>query len=257
MICFALLAHENEHLLLQQIRNIRKYNPKKALIVLYNGGNNPDFGKAICKKENVLYCPYSKPLEQRTSGRFLYDVMKWLEITKVKYEYLVYMEYDIAFVNYGFGRLLSNQMKGYDCLVKILKKESNPMLTTWEPGQEMWRDWKRWKPFFGVDHFYRTSSPMSVFRHGIIKRILAGINTKQLEYLFQTSSIRCIGEMVYITLCKRFGGKCTTYKKSTREYLRFRPALTLKELRAAKRKPNIIFVHPVKAASLRKWVFKQ
>lgn len=256
MICFALCAHEGEWNLRNQIRNIRKYNPQNSFIVFYNGGKNPDFGKQVCREENVRYCSYSRPLTQRTSGRFFYDVMRWLEDQKIHYEYLVYMEYDIMFVNSGFRRLLDKQMKKKDVMVKMMKKETDPRKTDWDPGKAMWRDWKRWGTFFRSNHYYRTSSPVSVFRHRIVKRMLAGLNKNRLEELFRTSKIPCIGEMVFITLAKKKGAKCTLYPKRNIRFLRFRPAIMLKEVKAAKSHRDTMFIHPVKDASVRHYIYK-
>ncbi|BFT75049.1 MULTISPECIES: hypothetical protein [Paenibacillus] len=257
MICMALLAHENEQALRNQIRNIRKYNPQDVQIVFYNGGQDTNFGKKVCEDENVLYCPYSRPLKQRTSGRFFYDVMRFLEDKKIAYEYLVYLEYDIMFVNGGFREYLLSKMEGYDCLVKILRKEVDPKNASWPPARDMWKDWERWKSIFESDAFYRTSSPMSVFRHGIIKKMLGGLNKKRLEHLFDTSNIPCLGEMLYITLAKKYGGKCKIYGDNTKRFLRFRPAITRKEIKEAKSRSDVMFVHPVKDAEVRDWIFNQ
>lgn len=257
MICMALLAHEDEQALRNQIRNIRKYNPKDVSIVFYNGGPDLAFGKKVCEEEKVMYCPYSRPLKQRTSGRFFYDVMRWLEEKKVDYEYLVYMEYDIMFVNPGFREHLIEKMNGFDCFLKILRKEVDPKQASWPPAKDMWKDWDRWKTIFQSDAFYRTSSPLSVFRHGIIKKMLAGLNKKRLEHLFETSDIPCLGEMLYITLAKKVGGKCKIYGDHTKRFLRFRPAITMKEIKEAKKRPEVMFVHPVKDIRVRDWIFNQ
>lgn len=256
MICFALCAHEGEWALRNQIKNIRKYNPADSFIVFYNGGKNRDFGKRVCREEGVRYCPYSRPLTQRTSGRFFYDVMRWLEDAKINYEYLVYMEYDIMFVNRGFRSLLQRQMKGYDVLVKMAKKETDPKMVEWDPAKAMWQDWRRWGAFFKSDHFYRTSSPVSVFRHGIVKRMLSGLDKQRLETLLNTSKIPCLGEMLFITLAMKKGAKYTLYRWPNKRYLRFRPAIRLNEIKAAKRRPEVMFVHPVKDSHVRHYIFK-
>lgn len=257
MICFALLAHKDEKALQQQIRNIRKYNPKDAMIVFYNGGPDHNFGKDICKKEKVMYCPLSRPLVQRKSGRFFYDVMKWLEEAKVKYEYLVYMEYDIMFINPGFKSLLEKQMKDHDVMVKMIEQENSPREASWAPAKAMWKDWDQWKLLFQQNHFHRTSSPMSVYRYSLIRRMLAKTDKSRLERLLRSSNIHCLGEMLYITLAMKNGARCCTYPRLNKEYLRFRPELTLKEVKAAKSKSHVMFVHPVKDASVQKWIAQQ
>lgn len=256
MICFALCAHEGEWSLRNQIQNIRKYNPRDSFIVFYNGSKDPNFGKRVCKDMNVRYCNYSRPLTQRTSGRFFYDIMRWLEDSKVKYEYLVYMEYDIMFVNHGFRTLLHKQMKDHDVLVKMMKKETDPRKINWDPGKAMWKDWQRWGSFFHQNHYYRSSSPMAVFRHSIVRKMLSGLNKGRLEWLLRTSKIPCLGEMLFVTLAMKKGAKYTTYRWPNKRYLRFRPALRIREIKDAKSRPEVMFVHPVKDNDVKHYVFK-
>lgn len=51
MIYMALLAHEDEQALRNQIRNVRKYNPQDVQIVFYNGGQDANFGKSLRRRE--------------------------------------------------------------------------------------------------------------------------------------------------------------------------------------------------------------
>ncbi|SEC69743.1 hypothetical protein [Paenibacillus sp. GP183] len=258
MICFSLLAHKDEQALLKQIKNIRKYTRKDAKIVLYNGGTNKNFGKSICKQEDVLYCPYSRPLEPRKTGRCFYDIMQWLEEATISYEYLVYTEYDVMFINQGFVPFIQKKMKDYDCLVKLLRHETNPDQAVWIPAKRMWEKWEHWKPFFKQDSFYGTSNPMQVYRHEIIKNMIAGIDKEHLEKLFRSNaSIGHLGEMLYITLAMRSGAKCQTYPEMIKEHLRYRPAFTLEEAKAAKSSPEVMFLHPVKDAPVRDWICEQ
>lgn len=256
MLCFALLAHKNEHALLQQIRNIRKYNGKHVKIVLYNGGTDPDFGKHACKRENVMYCPYSSPLKRGKTGRFYYDVMRWLEEKKVHYDYLVYTESDVLFVNGGFEKLLQKELRGYDFIGKRIRNVTNPKTTTWDPGISMWKEWNRWKPFFKNDHFYGTLNPMQVYRHAIIKHMLSRIDKTKLEWLFKNTKTFALGEMLYITLAVLCGGRGKEYPLPAKKYLRV-SRLRLGEVKQAKRTPQIMFVHPVKNAYVRDWICKQ
>lgn len=258
MLCFALLAHKDEYALLQQVRNIRKYNGQNVKIVLYNGSNNPNFGKMVCKNENIMYCPYSRPLEWGKTGRFFYDVMRWLEKKKVKYDYLVYTEYDVLFMNHGLEKLLEEELKGYDFIGRVLRKNiSDPNKTIWKPGVTMWKEWGEWKPFFQSDRFYGTSNPMQVYRHSIIKRMLARIDKPKLERLLGSTKVFALGEMLYITLAVICGGRGKQYPDPAIAYMRTTPRLKLKEAKDAKRKPEVLFVHPVKDSRVRNWICKQ
>ncbi|SEC69720.1 hypothetical protein [Paenibacillus sp. GP183] len=257
MICFAILAHKDEQALQQQIRNIRKYTSRDVKIVLYNGGEDRNFGKEVCKKENVMYCPYSRPLQSGKTGRFFYDVMRWLEDAKIRYDYLVYTEFDVLFVGHGFERFIQRHMEGYDCMGKLIRHETSPRITTWIPGKTMWREWEEWKPFFQRNDFYGTFNPMQVYRHGIIKRMLNVINKDRLERLLAKTNVYALGEMLYMTLAAKVGGKLCPYPKPSIEYLRVYNRIQLDDAKVAKRKSDVMFVHPVKDAPVRNWICDQ
>lgn len=250
MICFALLAHKDEKALLQQINNIRKFNGPHVKIVLYNGGNNPNFGKQVCKHANVMYCPYSRPLKWGQLARFHFDVMRWLEEKRVQYDYLAVLDHDVLFVNQGLETLLRKELNGFDFIGKVVRHETDRRKTTWIPGKTMWREWYRWKPFFGSDRFCGTFNPMQVYRHNIIKRILARINKSRLERLLSNTKVFALEEILYITLAVRCRGRCKEYPKNVSRYLRVSPRIRLWEARNAMRKNEILFVHPVKDAAV-------
>lgn len=256
MICFALLAHEDEAALLGQIMNIRKYTRDDAKIVLFNGGTNPSFGKEICKNLQVMYCPYSRPLAPGKTGRFFYDVMNWLEETKEEYEFLVYTESDVLFLNHGFERLLNELLDGYDCLVYPKYKKCLPS-NYWYPAMTMWKEWHLWKSFFQQDFFSGTFNPMQVYRHAMIQKMLAGIDSVLLEKLFAITQVFALGEILYITLAVHAGAKVRDYPSQHIEYLRFRPPIFLHEVIVAKENPDILFVHPVKYEEVREWILSQ
>lgn len=250
MICFALLAHKDELALLQQIYNLRKYNGPHIKIVIYNGGKNPNFGKQVCKKADVMYCPYSRPLQWGQIARFHFDVMRWLEEQKVQYDYLAILDHDVLFVNWGFETLLNKELNRYDFIGQVIRHETDPKKTTWIPGKTMWKEWYRWKPFFGRNDFYGTFNPLQVYRHRIVKRILGRINRSWLQRLLSSTKVFALEEILFITLAVRCGGKCKAYPKNVSQYLRVFPRIRLREVRDAKRKNEVLFVHPVKDAAV-------
>ncbi|MFC5447353.1 hypothetical protein [Paenibacillus aestuarii] len=257
MICFALLAHKDEEALLQQVQNIRQYNPEQALIVLYNGGSDPNFGRSVCEQERVLYCTDSRPLQPGKTGRFFYDVMAWLEKKRIAYDYLVYTESDVMFIHHGFGRLLEQLMDGYDCLVEAIKVETDPQSRKWTTAAKMWNEWPRWQPFFRSAFFYGTFNPMQVYRQAIVKKMLARIHKPQLERLLETTNVISLGEMLYLTMAMQCGAKCQEYPSKYRKCFRFRPSISLQEIQQASSNPDIMFAHPIKDAAVRAWISGQ
>lgn len=257
MICFALLAHSNEEALRNQVKNIHRFVGEDHMIVIYNGGINKEFGQMVSKEfKNVEVCPLSKPLKSGKTGRFFYDVMTWLEQKNVDYEYLVYVENDVMFLNYGFEKLLNNLMNGYDSLTQNVRFYYKPSdCDDWYPGQTMWREWKNWKTFFKKPYFCGTFNPMQVYRRSILKQVLSEINKSKLEELFSNTETFALGEMLYLTLVLQCGGKTCTYPEVTARYYRFRPPISLEEIIIAKQNPDIIFVHPVKDNDVLQWIY--
>jgi len=254
MFCFAILAHKDENALRQQVRNIRKYTSKDFMIVLYNGGEDPNFGKRVCRQENVMYCPYSRPLKWGKTGRFFYDVMRWLEDIQVQYDYLIYTESDVFFVGYGFEQFVRRNMHGYDAMGKLIRHETSPRTTSWIPGKTMWKEWSDWRSFFQRNDFYGTFNPMQLYRHSMIKRMLDVTDRDHLERLLAKTEVFALGEMLYMTLAKKAGGKLRPYPKSSIDYLRVYNRISLENAKDARSNSDIMFVHPVKDDRVRNWI---
>ncbi|MEW9669192.1 hypothetical protein [Ammoniphilus sp. 3BR4] len=255
MICFSLLAHENEKAVLDQVENIHRFIGKNnCMIVVYNGGTDEKFGRKVCDKhDNVKLCPYSRKLEYRRIGRVLYDVMRWLEKKKAAYDFLMYFEFDTMFIKHGFKEYLNKRMVGYDWIGQNLKK-LHPLVDSPTTARSMFQDWDRWQPFFEQDYFYKTSNPFQTYRSEIVRKMLKIIDGKKLELLLASSTAECLGEMIYPTLAAKCGARLRRYDEHFSKFNRFKPALSIKEIQSAVQKDGIMFVHPVKDDHVREWM---
>jgi hypothetical protein len=242
LICFAILAHNNEAVLANQIRNIKRYNPG-CMVVLYNGGKNPGFGRRL----GISVCPYSRPLRYGRLGRFFYDVMRWLERRGIRYDYLVNVDSDLMFVKPGFEPFLNRVMKGYGCMgIRLKAYRSLQTSRHWIPARTMWREWKFWQPFFQMNHFYGTLNTMQVYRRSVVQRMLRNINRVRLEHLFQSTKVFALEEILYVTLAARSKSRLRAYPAAIKRYVRLGRPLSAAEANRAKRSPLVFFVHPVK-----------
>ncbi|WP_134699057.1 hypothetical protein [Ammoniphilus sp. YIM 78166] len=255
MIVYALLAHENEEALLRQVRNIKKFNRKDTQIVLYNGGFNKDFGKITEKLENIHICPYSRPFEPLMTGRMFYDVARWLKENRVKYNYLVYTEYDMMFVNHGFEDRLDELLMGYDCIWKFTKTYKAYDQKIWKPAERLLKEQEAWKDILPGNQIYRTSNPLQCYKRKIVKKMLARIDEERMEQFFSSVKVRNLGEMLYPTLAAVSGAKFRRYPKPFRKFLRWKPSLTIKEVKKAKKHGDIYVVHPVKDEEVQDWLY--
>lgn len=256
MLCLAVLAHDNEQVLANQIENLRFYNPN-ALIVLYNGGVNPDYGSG----SGAILCPYSRPLVYGKLTRYLFDVMRWLEETQTDYDYLVSVDSDVMFVNHGYESFLNQWLQEYDCMgVNMGIQRSPSEVPHWVPGQMLWREWDWWQPFFKTDGFCGTLNPMQVYTRRIIRRLLPLVDVKLLERLLQSTEVFALEEMLHATLAVAAGGKPIKYPTDTAAFTRCGDSLSLAEVKQARRSSNVFFVHPVHrdmADPARQWITAQ
>lgn len=253
MIVFAVLAHENDEVLANQVENLRTFNPS-CQVVLYNGGNQANLGKKL----NIPICPYSRPLQKGRLGHFFLDTMRWLKKTKLSYDFLVNLDSDVMFVRPGFEKFLKGLMRGYDCMgINMLLQHKPDDLPHWYPGQTMWREWERWKPVFQMDYFCGCLNSMQVYRRTIVNRMLAGLDMKLVNKLIAETRVYALEEILYATLAVRCGAKHRSYPYESVEYVRLDVPIRVEEVRQAQLNPNIYFVHPVlreMSDATRQWI---
>jgi glycosyltransferase involved in cell wall biosynthesis len=252
MICFALFAEDEETVLASHVENIRRFNPG-CKIVLYNGGKDPNFGKQI----PLPVCPYSRPLPGQ-KGRFLLDIMRWLEQTTLDYDYLVPVTSDVLFVRTGYKAYVDELMDGYDCMgVNLCIQPVADVNPYWQPGQSMWREWERWQPFFQGESFYGTLCAMQVYRRSVVQALVRGLDVRQLEQLLTTTEVVALEEILPITLAVSRGARPRSYPVESTEFVRLGAPLELEDVLLALRQPQVYFVHPVAGAMenpARQWV---
>jgi hypothetical protein len=250
MICFTILAHENEEALAAQIENIRKFNPN-CHITVYNGGSNSRFAQTL----NVEICPYSRPVAYGNLTHYLLDVMKWLEECGMEYDYLVNLDHDVLFIKEGFGQFVEESMRGYDCMgVHFLVQNTPHDYPEFGPGLQMWREWHRWQPFFQTEYFLRFFNPGQIYRPQIIKRMLAAIDMEQLENLLSSNQVFALEEMFFPTLAVKCGAKIRGYPwdyEESLEFVRHQGNITAIQVHNAWKKQNYFWIHPVKGHHLK------
>jgi len=259
MIVFSLVAHQDEAGVMAQIENLRKFIRRPFMVVLYNGGSNPHFGKLTALSYNeVKLCPYSRPLSYRRTGRVLYDVTRWLRDEGIKYDFIVYLESDTMFIRKGFDKYLySSKMKGYDCTAQHWSKYNPKKDDPGSPGTKtMFKHWKKWKKFFGTNYFMKTSNPFQTYRYEMIQKILDKFDGDLFERTLAATDVESLGEMVFPTLAAKHGAKARLYPKSFRRFNRWKPELGKSEVNKAKKKGKYLFIHPVKSSRVRNWVLR-
>ncbi|SEC69956.1 hypothetical protein [Paenibacillus sp. GP183] len=245
-VIFALLGRKDEHVLASQIENIRKFNPE-AGIVLYNGGEIIDFAKNL----NVAICPYGRQLAGGHLAPFLWDVMKWLEENKVKYEYLVNLDDEMLFVKLGFESYLDETMQGFDCTGWDMQSNYNPTDADTMNKKSMWDEWAQWTPLFKIDHFVRYFNPIQVYRHDIVKGMLSFTDMSKVENLLAKSKVLALEEFFFVTLATACGGRIREFPRDhDLNVMRHEIEIEQNEAHQAQHHPYYYAVHPVKGDRL-------
>ncbi|MGQ7885101.1 hypothetical protein [Paenibacillus sp. WC2504] len=245
-VMFALLAHKDEHVLAAQIENIRKFNPE-AGIVLYNGGEDSQFGKGM----NAAICEYSRHLTWGHLAPFLWDVMKWLDEHKVNYEYLVNLDDDMLFVKPGFEAYLDQTMRGYDCMGWDMQTCRSVHDADNMNKQSMWEEWGRWGSLFQTDHFVRYFNPTQVYRRGIVKKMLKAADVSLVDQWLSESQVVALEEFFFVTFAASLGGKCREFPRDQRlNVMRHEHEIEQNEAHAAMHHYMYHTIHPVKGDRL-------
>lgn len=245
-VMFALLAHKDEHVLAAQIDNIRKFNPE-AGIVLYNGGEDSQFGKGM----NAAICEYSRHLTWGHLAPFLWDVMKWLDEHQVNYEYLVNLDDDMLFVKPGFEGYLDQTMRGYDCMGWDMQTSRSVRDADNMNKQTMWEEWGRWGSLFQTDHFVRYFNPTQVYRRGIVKKMLEAADVSLVDQWLSESQVVALEEFFFVTFAKALGGKCREFPRDERlNVMRHEHEIEQNEAHAAMHHYMYHMIHPVKGDRL-------
>ncbi|MEI7028203.1 hypothetical protein WBG83_21275 [Paenibacillus sp. y28] len=239
------MAHDNESMLAEQIKNLRHYVPN-AKITLYNGGTNPGFGQ----KHGIPICPYSRPLQYGKLGRYVWDMMTWLQETKADYKYFINLDSDVLFIKPGFEAFIDEMMEGFDCMGAHMQVQHSPQDNPqFYPGMTLWKEWPKWQPFFQTDYFARYFNPVQIYRHSMVERIVAETDRSRLEHLLQVTDTFAMEEMLYATLAMKYGGSCREYPwdyTESLQYVRTVQPITAQEMKAAKSQPHYYWIHPVK-----------
>ncbi|MBD0381587.1 DUF707 domain-containing protein [Paenibacillus sedimenti] len=242
-VIFAILGRKDECVLATQIDNIRKFNPE-AGIVLYNGGDDIQFAKSL----NVALCPYGHHLTGKHAAPFLWDVMKWLEENKVKYEYLVNLDDEMLFVKHGFESYLNETMQGFDCMGWDMQTSSDEESMHTKPMRE---EWAKWAHLFKTDHFIRYLNPIQVYRHRIVKKMLAFTGMSKIENMIDESQVTALEEVLFVTLAAACGGR---YREFPRDHafnvMRHEREIEQNEAHHAQHHPYYYAVHPVRGDRL-------
>jgi hypothetical protein len=239
------IAHENEQVLAAQVENIHFFNPE-AGILLYNGGHNPDFGKNV----NIWSFPHSHPLRPGIIAPAMWEIMRWLEEIGAGYEYLMSLDHDVLFVKHGFQPFLDEVMAESDSMGWRLENNRDHAFSL--PVRNMMNEWHLWQPVFRTDGFLTYFNPGQVYRHDIVKRMLAHVDHATVDHLLSLSEAAALEEVFFVTLAMACGGRVREYPEGTKynDMVRWGENITFESVQQHRDHPYFYWIHPIKGDKL-------
>jgi hypothetical protein len=236
-ICFALLVHENQELVEQLISNINYYCPNSH-VVLYNGGNNPNF----CKKLHVPVCPTSKQIKYGNLSTYFLETMEWLDEIGINYDYFINLDSDVLLFRKGYEEFIEEEMQDVDYMgVKLRIPDQN-----WTCGKSFKKDAHRWEPFFPTTSFLGVFNVGQVMSKHLVKAFLNYEKKELLKTAFKETKVFGIEEIVFANLANELGFKMKSYPEDHGEKaIRYRPYFNEKELTMFLQKNVGWLVHPI------------
>lgn len=247
-LIIAILAHNKEDVLAEQINNIRHFVPEAA-IVLYNGGSDHNFGKNL----SIPICPYSRPLKYNYLTRYLWDIMKWVRESGIQYEYLMNIDNDVLFIKPGFGDFVDRVMQDYDGMGWRLKSSSSQKGK--QPHfrlQAMWKEWPLWKPIFRNKKLLWTFNPGQIYRRALVENMLSSVEPAKIEQKFRRTRVTALEEMFFVTLAYSRGARLRAYPHNNnfRSAVRWGKQIRSSEILSVLSQKPYYWVHPVKKTRL-------
>lgn len=244
-LLFTILAHERPYLP-ELVANVRHFNPGSP-IALYNSGNDPNLGDGL----GLLHVTPSRPLSYARVAPFFLDTFEWLHNAAastsnahIQYDYLINLETDMLFIRTGFQTWLEGAMQHCDYMAANYTTEVN-MHSTARYIRTLRPELSQWYDLFGFEHIHIGFSPGMVFSRRYVDRLVGHGQYGRIRAMVEDSRAMSLQEVLLPTLAEYLGLWARGYPKAGREFNRFRPFQTARNVARALTVNDVYFVHPV------------
>lgn len=250
---YACLVHEEEDCIIDLVRNLNYYDPNSA-ILLYNGGENTDLFSTDFPYENFGAKIHPDPIGVQ-HGYLHPFALKCMDFALKNYSFdtLTIVDSDQLALRSGYSSFIGEYLKEKP---KVGMLSNNPQKvipgdsSVW-PAIQAYKEVDLWKPLLtqfpdGEEKFVHWSFwPSSVFTREAIEDLTSLFKENQeLQKIMRQTKIWATEEIVLPTLVKLLGYEIEQ-NPCSHDYVRYRKSYTLQEVEAAKKIPNVYWIHPI------------
>ena len=252
---FACLVHEKKECIADMVQNLHYQDPESE-ILLYNGGN--DHG--LLKNDSFPYHDlkaHHHPAPTRQKHGYLHgfamDCMKYA-LKNHSFDTLTIVDSDQLLIRKGYSKFLGAELQKAGDNIGLLSSDSSRILPenkTNHIAQQAHKEFPLWRPFLqkfpnGEDQFVHwTFWPSTVFTYNAIADLVELFQKdRELDHIISRSGIWAMEEILFPTLVKLLGYQVIN-NPCSHDYVHYRKKYNVSDLRKAKKKSNVYFMHPV------------
>jgi hypothetical protein len=259
---FACLVHEAPDCVADLVANLRCLDPA-SLVLLYDGSQAGTLLEDYRPPDdNVLLHPRPRPQHWGALHGFAIDCMR-MAVAELDADAITIVDSDQLLLRAGYSQALSTVLADYP-EAGCLTSTSGPMprATINGPARSAWAEADAWRPFLrrfagGEAAFpHWTFWPSTVFTRTGAGGLLQIWEDRQLQELIAATRIMATEEVLLPTLAA-VAGAAPVRSPFNFHCVQFRRRYTVPDLRAAMRRDNAFWAHPVPrqyADPLRCWL---
>lgn len=246
----ACLVHERRPVVDDLVRNLRALHPGSP-VLLYNGGPEADLLDGLDRLGDVAVHPAPSPQAWGTLHGFALDCMRFA-LREVPFDTLTVVDSDQLALRGGFEAALAEAVRGRPRLGMLSSEPGRqPSRTRQGPARTMYREGALWRPFLarfpgGADALVHwTFWPATVFTRAGAEALVDLFDAdRQLPGLLRRSKAWATEEVLFPTFLAALGFEIGANVGSL-DLVKYRAAYSVAQLRAAARRPDVFWVHPV------------
>jgi Methyltransferase domain/Glycosyl transferase family 2 len=249
---FACLVHESQECVIDLVRNLRALDPS-SLVLLYDGGRDPKLLKNQFPfdRYNAVLHPLPRPTQWGQLHHFALDCMAWA-CKNHPFDTLTIVDSDQLLLRPGYSDRLAPRLEvlprvgmlGNAQVVRARGTRIGPAeaalleIDLWRPLLQQFRD--------GEARFVHWCFwPATVFTADASRDLIELFATnRRLQEIMRQTRIWATEEVILPTLVALLGYQVCDSLCSY-DYVQFRVAFTLPQLRAAIERDDVFWIHPV------------